>query len=111
MSTRVPGPVPGREGASPGTVGVPAECLTLRVKDVDLDRGEIRLRRGKGAKDRMTVLAESLREPLRAHLARGRELHDRDLVSGGGRVENWFRVDGPGDGLAIQAAPTYSVLD
>src|ERR1043166_2163677 len=63
------------------------ECLTLRVKDVDLDRGEVRLRRGKGAKDRVTVLAEALREPLRAHLARGRALHDRDLASGGGWVE------------------------
>ena len=63
------------------------ECLTLRVNDVDLDRGEIRLRRGKGAKDRVTVLAEALREPLRAHLARGRALHDRDLASGGGWVE------------------------
>ena len=63
------------------------ECLTLRVKDVDLDRGEIRLRRGKGAKDRVTVLAEALREPLRAHLARGRALYDRDLGSGGGWVE------------------------
>ncbi len=63
------------------------ECLTLRVKDVDLDRGEIRLRRGKGAKDRVTVLADALREPLRAHLARGRALYDRDLASGGGWVE------------------------
>lgn len=63
------------------------ECLTLRVKDVDLDGGEIRLRRGKGAKDRVTVLAEALREPLRAHLARVRALYDRDLASGGGWVE------------------------
>jgi integron integrase len=63
------------------------ECLTLRVKDVDLDRGEIRLRRGKGAKDRVTVLAEALREPVRAHLARGWALYDRDLASGGGWVE------------------------
>jgi integrase len=28
------------------------ECLTLRIKNLDLDRGEIRLRGGKGAKDR-----------------------------------------------------------
>jgi len=33
------------------------------------------------------VLAEALREPLRAHLERVRVLHDRDLASGGGRVE------------------------
>src|ERR1043166_2829327 len=42
-----------------------SSCLTLRVKDLDLDRGEIRLRRGKGSKDRVTVLAEAPREPLR----------------------------------------------
>jgi integrase len=35
------------------------ECLTLRVKDLDLDRGEFRIRRAKGAKDRVTVLARS----------------------------------------------------
>ena len=63
------------------------ECLTLRVKDMDMDRGEIRLRRGKGAKDRMTVLAEALREPMRAHLVRVRALYDRDLAAGGGWVE------------------------
>jgi integron integrase len=63
------------------------ECLTLRIKDLDLDRGEIRLRRGKGAKDRVTVLAEALREPLRVHLAGVRALYDRDLASGGGWVE------------------------
>ena len=45
------------------------ECLTLRVKDVDLDRGEIRIRRGKGAKDRVTVLPRLVGEALGAHLA------------------------------------------
>ena len=30
------------------------ECLTLRIKDVDLERGEIRIRRGKGGVDRVT---------------------------------------------------------
>ncbi|MBI2538036.1 MAG: phage integrase N-terminal SAM-like domain-containing protein, partial [Gemmatimonadetes bacterium] len=32
------------------------ECLTLRVKDLDLERGEVRVRRAKGARDRVTVL-------------------------------------------------------
>ena len=35
------------------------ECLTLRVKDIDLDRREILVRAGKGGKDRRTPLAES----------------------------------------------------
>jgi integron integrase len=63
------------------------ECLTLRIKDLDLDRREIRLRRGKGAKDRVTVLAEALRRPFRDHLLRVKALHDRDLADGGGWVE------------------------
>lgn len=62
------------------------ECLTLRVKDVDLERGEVRIRRGKGAKDRVTVLARSACEPLRAHLERVRAQHQRDLAAGAGWV-------------------------
>jgi len=36
------------------------ECLRLRVKDVDLKRREIRVRDGKGGKDRVTTLPESI---------------------------------------------------
>jgi integron integrase len=63
------------------------ECLTLRVKDVDVERGEIRLRRGKGAKDRVTILPQAAVEPLRAHLRLVRALHERDLAAGAGAVE------------------------
>jgi integron integrase len=35
------------------------ECVTLRVKDIDVDRREIVVRDGKGAKDRRTPLAEA----------------------------------------------------
>ena len=63
-----------------------AECLTLRVKDVDLARREIRLRRGKGERDRVTVLPAAAVEALGRHLERVRRLHRRDLESGGGRV-------------------------
>jgi integrase len=45
------------------------ECLELRVKDVDLERRQIVLRRAKGQKDRITVLAESVRPRLLEHLA------------------------------------------
>jgi integrase len=62
------------------------ECLTLRVKDVDLERGEIRIRRGKGGVDRVTVLPEAVRPSLAAHLGRARALHGEDLAAGGGRV-------------------------
>ncbi|HEV8356232.1 MAG TPA: integron integrase [Gemmatimonadales bacterium] len=62
------------------------EAVTLRVKDVDFGRGEILLRRGKGGKDRVTVLPESIRGVLAAHLEEVKSLHQADLASGGGRV-------------------------
>ena len=62
------------------------ETLTLRVKDVDLERREIAVRRGKGAKDRVTMLAEVVRAPLMEHLARARRRHARDVLAGGGWV-------------------------
>jgi integron integrase len=63
------------------------EALTLRVKDVDLERLEVRVRRAKGGKDRVTVLPASLRGALRAHLDRVKALHQEDLAAGGGRAE------------------------
>jgi site-specific recombinase XerD len=41
------------------------ECLRLRVQDIDFSRNEITVHDGKGAKDRITMLPESLKEPLR----------------------------------------------
>jgi integron integrase len=64
-----------------------SECLTLRVKDIDLTAGEIRLRRGKGGKDRVTMLPTAARGPLADQLERVRVLHGRDVEAGGGRVE------------------------
>jgi integrase len=48
------------------------ECLTLRVKDIDFDQGEIRVRRGKGAKDRVTMLPIAARGGLIMQLERVR---------------------------------------
>ena len=42
------------------------ECLQLRIKDVDLERRELLVRRGKGGKDRVTVLPERLSRPIAA---------------------------------------------
>lgn len=52
--------------------------MTLRVNDVDFERREIRLRRGKGAKDRVKMLPETLVQPIREHLERVRLLHTND---------------------------------
>jgi integron integrase len=63
------------------------EALRLRTKDIDLARFEIIVRRGKGGKDRRTVLPSALVEPLRDHLAAVRARHDEDLQNGAGFVE------------------------
>ena len=62
------------------------EGLRLRVKDVDFERREIIVRDGKGGRDRRTMLPERLIEPLHAHLARVRVLHEQDLAEGFGDV-------------------------
>lgn len=58
------------------------EVGRLRVKDVEFARGEIVVRDGKGAKDRVTMLSESVKADLQAHLARRRDLFERDLHAG-----------------------------
>lgn len=58
------------------------ECLRLRVKDIDLARGELMIRRGKGAKDRVTVLPQVVRDALRRHLVRVAERHRDDCELG-----------------------------
>ena len=58
------------------------ECLRLRVKDVDFGRGEVIVREGKGAKDRVTMLPSAIVSRLTAHLERVRTLH----AAGFGRV-------------------------
>lgn len=62
------------------------EALRLRVKDVDFERGEIRVRGGKGGKDRVAPLPAVVRRALEVHLDSVRRLHERDLAAGGGSV-------------------------
>ncbi len=62
------------------------ECCRLRVKDVDLFRGELFVRDGKGRKDRVTVLPGRLIPSLRAHLLRVRRQHQADLEGHAGYV-------------------------
>ena len=62
------------------------EALRLRVKDIDFQRNEIVVRDGKGQKDRVTMLPESFKPALAAHLERVRHQHQQDLDRGFGRV-------------------------
>jgi integron integrase len=63
------------------------ECLKLRIKDVDFGYRQIMVRDAKGGKDRVTLLPQSVIEPLREHMARARKLHERDVAEGYGDVE------------------------
>ena len=63
------------------------EALRLRVKDVDFYHRRILVRDGKGAKDRVTILAKSVATALEAHLKNVRVLHDDAVTRGFGGVE------------------------
>jgi integron integrase len=62
------------------------EALRLRVKDVDFERREIVVREGKGLRDRVTMLPESLIDELRRQIERARRIHAIDLENGYGEV-------------------------
>jgi site-specific recombinase XerD len=56
------------------------------VKDVDLRARQITVRRGKGMKDRATLLPQAMVDPLRSHLLAVRQQHQADLAAGAGYV-------------------------
>ena len=62
------------------------ECVRLRVKDLDFDYKTITVRDGKGEKDRITPLPDSLIVQLKRQVERVRLLHDEDLATGAGQV-------------------------
>jgi integrase len=59
-----------------------SELVRLRIKDVDLERGTVTVRQGKGDKDRMSVLPRSLRDGIAAQIERARELWEQDRADG-----------------------------
>jgi integron integrase len=69
------------------------ECLTLRVKDLDFEKMEIRIRRGKGQKDRVTVLPSTLKNSLLLHLERVKRIHEKDLEQGAGRAALLYALE------------------
>jgi len=62
------------------------ECIKLRVKDIDFEINEIRVRSGKGDKDRLVPLPESIKTALSIHLERVKLIHEKDLADGHGEV-------------------------
>lgn len=58
------------------------EGVRLRVKDLDFDRRAIVIREGKGRKDRVVMLPDSLSSALKDQLARSRKLWAADRAAG-----------------------------
>ncbi|NQX02951.1 integron integrase [bacterium] len=59
-----------------------SELVRLRVQDVDVGRGTLTVRQGKGDKDRVTVLPRSLREEVAKQIERAREVWRGDRDAG-----------------------------
>lgn len=59
-----------------------SEVMRLRVQDVDLERGTVTIRQGKGGKDRMSVLPKSMMKDLAAQVEYARSLWQRDTENG-----------------------------
>ena len=83
------------------------ELVRLRVKDVDFGRRQIMVRDGKGGEDRVTVLPDSLRAELQAHLEKLRLEHLRELASGGGETSLPSAVENKYPGAAKEWAWQY----
>jgi len=63
------------------------QAVWSRVKDIDFEQCQIIVRDGKGAQDRISMLSESVVEPLITHLVNVEDIYQRDLQNGFGRVE------------------------
>ena len=60
------------------------ECCRLRVKDVDLGRGQVTVRSGKGAKDRVALLPERCVAAMGKQLKWRAHVHEADVARGRG---------------------------
>jgi integron integrase len=70
-----------------------AECMRLRVKDIDFANRQIVVRDGKGEDDRFTILADTVIQPLQEHLRQVKLIHEKDLQKGSGSVYMPFALE------------------
>lgn len=63
-----------------------SEALRLRMQDLDFEYHQISVRSGKGVKDRVTMLPETLVVPLKKQIQKCAFLHKRDLKKGWGET-------------------------
>jgi len=89
------------------------EACAVRIMDIDLDRLQLTVRRGKGDKDRITPLPERLVQPLRQLIEQRRLLHERDLAAGEGWVElpNAFERKSPRAAWSVSWQYLFAAAD
>jgi len=63
-----------------------SEALRLRIKDVNFDTGHLIVRDGKGHRDRVTLLPQTLQATLRMQIELAQARHQQDLSDGFGTV-------------------------
>jgi integron integrase len=63
-----------------------SELTRLRVMNIDFDNCHITIKNGKGGKDRIVPLPNKIKEDLRIHLSKVKEMHNHDLSLGFGDV-------------------------
>jgi len=76
------------------------EGIGLRVKDIDLEHRQLLVRNGKGAKDRVTVLADGAVDALRGQIGRALEQHSVELAHGRGEAWVWPALERKYSGIA-----------
>jgi integron integrase len=69
------------------------ECVRLRVKDIDFEYRQIIVNNGKGDKDRVITLPESIIDPLKKHLDFIRELFEKDIRDGFDSVQMPYALE------------------
>lgn len=63
-----------------------SEALRLRILDIDFGYRQIVVRNGKGLRDRVTILPESIDSDLKHHIQKVKQLHQSDLKKGFGET-------------------------
>ena len=63
------------------------ECMTLRIKDIDLSRNIIVVRSGKGDKDRTVMIPEKIIQDLSDHISKVKNIYERDKAMNNNRVK------------------------
>ncbi len=84
-----------------------SEAISLRVKDVDFDRRQIMVRRGKGERDRPALLPNRASDALRAQLDVVARRHEAELAAGRGEVDLPYALRAKMPGAATSLAWQY----